>query len=47
MKLLKDYKGVILIYIVITLFNVLWVVNYDKIDEQHSTVKEKNIVDIA
>ncbi len=47
MKLLKDYKGVAIIYIIITLFNVIWVVNYEKTDDQKSAVKERNIINIA
>lgn len=47
MRLLKDYKGVALIYIIITLFNVIWVVNYENVGEQKGTVKERNIVTIA
>lgn len=44
MKLLKDYKGVAIIYIIITLFNIIWVVNYEKPGEQKSASKERNIV---
>ncbi len=33
MKLLKDYKGVAIVYLVLTIFNVLWVINYDKPSE--------------
>ena len=34
MKLLKDYKGAILIYLVITLINVIWVTNYNNEDKR-------------
>lgn len=45
MKLLKEYKGIAFIYIVLTLVNVLWVVNYEKpIEDTKSVSNEKNIV---
>lgn len=44
MKFLKDYKGVALIYIIITLVNVLWVVNYDRPNEVKQVQKERNVV---
>lgn len=44
MKLLKDYKGVAIIYIIITLFNVIWIVNYEKPGKQKRASKERNIV---
>ncbi|HIU39884.1 MAG TPA: hypothetical protein IAB68_01100 [Candidatus Aphodocola excrementigallinarum] len=45
MKLLKDYKGVALIYIVITLINVIWVVNYERPNDIISKVSnEKTVV---
>ncbi|MEE0699263.1 MAG: hypothetical protein U0M66_01545 [Bacilli bacterium] len=44
MKFLKDYKGVALIYIVITLVNVLWMVNYDKPGDVKQVQKERNVV---
>ncbi len=34
MKLLKDYKGAILIYLVITLVNVIWITNYNNEDKR-------------
>lgn len=34
MKLLKDYKGAILIYLVITLINVIWITNYNNEDKR-------------
>ena len=43
-KLLKDYKGVAFIYIVLTLVNVLWVVNYEKPVNVKRVSNEKNIV---
>lgn len=44
MKLLKDYKGVALIYLIITLVNVAWVVNYDKLNDIKQVSKERNVV---
>ncbi len=44
MKLLKDYKGVALIYLVITLVNVIWVVNYNKPEDVKQVSNERNIV---
>lgn len=44
MKLLKDYKGVALIYLVITLINVIWVVNYNKPDDIKQVSNERNVV---
>lgn len=44
MKLLKDYKGVALIYLVITLINVVWVVNYEKPNDVKQVNKERNVV---
>lgn len=44
MKLLKDYKGVALIYIVITLINVIWVVNYEKPSDVSKVSNEKTVV---
>jgi hypothetical protein len=44
MKLLKDYKGVALIYLIITLVNVVWVVNYDKPSEPNQVSNERNVV---
>ena len=34
MKLLNDYKGAILIYLVITLINVIWITNYNNEDKR-------------
>ncbi len=44
MKFLKDYKGVAVIYLVITLINILWVINYEKPSDIKQVAKEKNIV---
>lgn len=44
MKLLKDYKGVALIYLIITLINVIWVVNYNKPEDIKQVSSERNVV---
>lgn len=44
MKLLKEYKAVALIYLIITLVNVIWVINYDKPNEIKQVSKEKVIL---
>ena len=44
MKLLKDYKGVALLYLVIILVNIIWVVNYEKPQDLKQVNKERNIV---
>lgn len=44
MKLLKDYKGVAIIYLVITLVNVIWVVNYNRPDDMKQVNSERNVV---
>lgn len=44
MKVLKDYKGVALIYIVLTLVNVIWVIGYDKQSEVKQVSNERNVV---
>ena len=44
MKLLKDYKGVALIYVALTLVNVIWLVNYERPTETKSVSNEKNVV---
>jgi len=44
MKLLKDYKGVAIIYLVITIINILFVVNYNKPNEVKQVSNEKQVV---
>ncbi len=44
MKFFKDYKGVALIYLFITIFNVLWIVNYEKPIDNAKVQKERNVV---
>lgn len=40
----KGYKGVALIYLVITLVNILWVVNYEKPVDTKQVSKERSVV---
>lgn len=44
MKLLKDYKGVALIYVILTLVNVIWVIGYEKPCEVKQVSNERNVV---
>ena len=44
MKLLKDYKGVAIIYLIITVINILFVVNYNKPNEVKQVSNEKQVV---
>lgn len=44
MKILKDYKGVALIYVVLTLVNVIWVLGYDKEEPIKQVSNERNVV---
>ena len=45
MKLFKGYKAVALVYLVITILNIIWVVSYNKPSDSIKQVsKEKNIV---
>lgn len=44
MKIFRGYKGVALIYLVITLVNVIWVVNYEKPVDTKQVSKERNVV---
>ena len=43
MKFLKGYKGVAIIYLVITLINIIWVVNYEKQNDVKQVSKERNV----
>lgn len=43
MRLLKDYKKVALIYILLTLINVIWVISYDRKDEVKHVSNERQI----
>lgn len=44
MKIFKGYKGVALIYLIVTLVNVIWVVNYEKPADAKQVSKERNVV---
>lgn len=44
MKLLKGYKGIAIFYLVITIINVLWIVNYNNPSQVNRVEKEKNVV---
>lgn len=44
MKLLKDYKGVLLIYVVLTIINAIWIVGYEKPSDVKQVSTEKNVV---
>lgn len=44
MKLLKDYKGVALIYIVLTLVNAIWIIGYERPSEVKQVSNERSIV---
>ena len=30
MKLLKEYKGIVIIYLIITIVNIIWFTSYEK-----------------
>ena len=44
MKILKDYKGVALIYLVLTIINVIWIVNYDRPEDVEQVKNETKFV---
>ena len=44
MKFLKEYKGVALVYLIITLINVVFVINYEKPEDIKQVSNERNIV---
>lgn len=44
MKIFKDYKGVALIYLVVTIINVICLINYEKPNETVRTENEKAVV---
>jgi len=44
MNFLKEYKGVILMFLVITVANVIWVVSYDNNKVVNTVNKDRNIV---
>lgn len=44
MSLLKEYKGVAFIYLVITIINIFWVVGFDVPEKTEQVSNESNIV---
>lgn len=44
MKILKDYKGVALIYLILTLVNAIWIIGYDKEETIKQVSNERNVV---
>lgn len=44
MKFLKEYKGVALVYLIITLINVVFVINYEKPEDIKQVSNERNVV---
>lgn len=44
MKLFKGYKGVAIIYLVLTIINVVWVVNYEKPSSEKQVSTTRDVV---
>lgn len=44
MKLFKGYKGVAIIYLVLTIINVVWIVNYEKPSNEKQASSTRNVV---
>ena len=44
MKFFKGYKGVALIYLVLTIINVVWIVNYEKPSSEKQESATRNVV---
>jgi hypothetical protein len=44
MKALKGYKKVAMIYLILTIVNVIWVIGYQKPSEKKEVYKEKSVV---
>ena len=44
MKLFKGYKGVAIIYLVLTIINVVWVVNYEKQSSEKQVSAPRDVV---
>lgn len=44
MKLFKGYKGVALIYLVLTIINVVWIVNYEKPSSEKQVSATSDVV---
>ena len=45
MKFLRDYKGVIIIYLLITVVNIIWFVGYEK--PENKNIKVDNTKTVA
>lgn len=43
-KIFKEYKVVAIIYLVLTIINVVWLVNYDRSDMKKQVKKTTDIV---
>ena len=44
MKLFKGYKTVAVLYLIITVINIVWVVNYEKPNDIKQVNKQKDVV---
>lgn len=44
MKFFKGYKGVALIYLVLTIINVVWIVNYEKPSSEKQVSATRDVV---
>ena len=44
MKFFKGYKGVVLIYVVLTLVNAIWIIGYERPSEVKQVSNERNVV---
>lgn len=44
MRLFKGYKGVALIYLIITIVNVIWVINYERPTDIKQASEKTNVV---
>ena len=44
MKLFKGYKAVAVLYLIITVINIVWVVNYEKPNDIKQVNKQKDVV---
>jgi len=44
MKLLKGYKGVAILYLVLTIVSIFWIVGFDKPEATKHVSNEKSIV---
>lgn len=44
MRIFKGYKGVALIYLIITIVNVIWVINYERPTDIKQASEKTNVV---